>query len=194
MFAILPSTGLPSPPCRILAKSVTGTVQLGVLDNGHVLFVHSVGYAGSPHAFADVGLRRSLHATASGKIFLAAMPWAEVEKIMSAHCDRYTDRTITSLPRMKQEIAEIQRKNYALNVEELLAGYWVLAAPVIGRDGRTLAAISLTLSTEHFSPDQERALRCSRKRSRTQVFPAARQPWTGPVETVKPGKRLTGCD
>jgi DNA-binding IclR family transcriptional regulator len=74
---------------------------------------------------------------------------------MSAHCDRYTDKTITSLPRMKQEIAEIQRKNYALNVEELLPGYWVLAAPVIGRDGRTLAAISLTLNTEHFSPDQE---------------------------------------
>jgi DNA-binding IclR family transcriptional regulator len=142
-------------PMQDLAKSVTGTVQLGVLDNGHVLFVHSVGYAGSPHAFADVGLRRSLHATASGKIFLAAMPWTEVEKVMSAQCDRYTDKTITSVPRMKQEIAEIQRKNYALNIEELLPGYWVLAAPVIGRDGKTLAAISLTLSTEHFSPDQE---------------------------------------
>lgn len=142
-------------PMQDLAKSATGTVQLGVLDNGNVLFIHSVGYAGSPHAFADVGLRRSLHATASGKIFLAAMPWPDVEKIMTAHCDRYTDRTITSVPRMKQEIAEIQRKNYALNVEELLPGYWVLAAPVIGRDGNPLAAISLTLSTDNFSPDQE---------------------------------------
>ena len=43
-------------PMQDLAKSVTGTVQLGVLDNGNVLFVHSVGYTGSPHAFADVGL------------------------------------------------------------------------------------------------------------------------------------------
>lgn len=142
-------------PMQDLAKNVTGTVQLGVLDNGNVLFIHSVGYTGSPHAFADVGLRRSLHATASGKVFLAAMPWAEVERIMATHCDRYTDKTITSVPRMKQEITEIQRKNYALNVEELLPGYWVLAAPVIGRNGQTLAAISLTLSIEHFSPDQE---------------------------------------
>ncbi len=78
-------------PMQDLAKSVTGTVQLGVLDNGNVLFIHSVGYAGSPHAFADVGLRRSLHATASGKIFLAAMPWPEVEKIMTNGCDKYTE-------------------------------------------------------------------------------------------------------
>lgn len=142
-------------PMQELAKNVAGTVQLGVLDNGNVLFIHSVGYAGSPHAFADVGLRRSLHATASGKIFLAAMPWPEVERIMSSPCDRYTEKTITSIPRMKQEIGDIQRKKYALNVEELLPGYWVLAAPVVGRNGQTLAAISVTLSTEHFTPELE---------------------------------------
>jgi DNA-binding IclR family transcriptional regulator len=142
-------------PMQELAKSITGTVQLGVLDNGAVLFIHSVGYAGAPHAFADIGLRRSLHATASGKIFLASMPWPDVEQLMADGCDRYTEKTITSLPRMKQELSEIQRKNYALNLEELLPGYCVLAAPVVGCDGKPLAAISLTLSTEHFSPDQE---------------------------------------
>jgi DNA-binding IclR family transcriptional regulator len=142
-------------PMQELAQQVPGTVQLGVFDNGQVLFIHSVGYPGSPHAFADVGLRRPLHATASGKIFLAAMPWAEVEKIMSSRCDKYTDRTITSPTRMKREIAEVQRKHYALNVEELLPGYWVLAAPVMSSSGQTIAAISLTVPTTGSSLDQE---------------------------------------
>lgn len=144
-------------PMQDLAQQVTGTVQLGVFDNEQVLFIHSVGYPGSPHAFADVGLRRPLHATASGKVFLAAMPWAEVERIMAAHCDKYTDKTITSPARMKRELAEVQRNNYALNVEELLPGYWVLAAPVIGKDGRTVAAISLTLPTNEADLEQESA-------------------------------------
>jgi DNA-binding IclR family transcriptional regulator len=142
-------------PMQELAKHTPGTAQLGVVDNDQVLFVHSVGSPGSPHAFADVGLRRQLHATASGKIFLAAMSWPEIENIMSSGCKKYTDRTITSIDRMKQEIAEVQRKKYAINIEELLPGYWVLAAPVIGREGRTVAAISLTLGMEHFSADQE---------------------------------------
>jgi DNA-binding IclR family transcriptional regulator len=142
-------------PMQELAQHVPGTVQLGVFDNGQVLFIHSVGYPGSPHAFADVGLRRPLHATASGKIFFAAMPWAEVEKIMSSHSDKYTDRTITSPARMKREIAEVQRKHYALNVEELLPGYWVLAAPVMNNSGQTVAAISLTLPIAESSLDRE---------------------------------------
>ena len=61
-------------PMQELARQLPGTVQLGVLDQDYVLFIHSVGYSGAPDAFADVGLRRPLNATASGKIFLASMP------------------------------------------------------------------------------------------------------------------------
>jgi DNA-binding IclR family transcriptional regulator len=138
-------------PMQELARQAPGTVQLGVLDGDYVLFIHSVGYPGSPHAFADVGLRRPLHATASGKIFLAGLPTDEIERIMSLPCEKYTDKTITSLARMKQEIAHVRRKHYARNIEELLPGYWVLAAGIVGRNGRVSAAISLTLALEEFS-------------------------------------------
>src|ERR1700749_377181 len=70
-------------PMQELARQLPGTVQLGVLDQNHVLFIHSVGYSGAPDAFADVGLRRPLNATASGKIFLAGMSPKEVERIMA---------------------------------------------------------------------------------------------------------------
>jgi DNA-binding IclR family transcriptional regulator len=145
-------------PMQELARQAPGTVQLGVLDGDYVLFIHSVGYSGSPHAFADVGLRRMLHATASGKVFFAGMPTEEVERIMSLRCEKYTDKTITSLARMKQEIAQVRRKHYARNMEELLPGYWVLAAGIMGRNGRAAAVISLTLALEEFSPAREIAL------------------------------------
>ena len=94
-----------------LARQVPGTVQLGVLDQDYVLFIHSVGYSGAPHAFADVGLRRPLNATASGKIFLAGMPQESVERIMAKSTEKYTSSTITSLAKMKQEITHVEARS-----------------------------------------------------------------------------------
>jgi DNA-binding IclR family transcriptional regulator len=142
-------------PMQELARQVPGTVQLGVLDQDYVLFIHSVGYSGAPHAFADVGLRRPLNATASGKIFLAGMAPGNLERIMAKSTEKYTSSTITSLPKMKQEIAQVRKMRYARNVEELLPGYWVLAAGVGGQEGSPAAAISLTLPLQEFPPDNE---------------------------------------
>jgi IclR family acetate operon transcriptional repressor len=99
-----------------------------------------------------------LNATASGKIFLSCMPAEEVERIMSRCIKRYTSSTITSSARMKQEIAMVKKMGYARNVEELLPGYWVLAAGVVGRDDRPVAAISITLPLQEFTPERETAI------------------------------------
>ncbi len=141
-------------PMQELARQLPGTVQLGVLDQDHVLFIHSVGYVGAPDAFADVGLRRALNATASGKIFLAGMTAEEVDRIMAKCTEKYTSSTITSAARMKQEILQVKKMRYARNVEELLPGYWVLAAGV-GQDEVPAAVISITLPLSEFTPERE---------------------------------------
>jgi DNA-binding IclR family transcriptional regulator len=122
----------------------------------HVLFIHSVGYTGAPDAFADVGLRRPMNATASGKIFLAGMKSKQIERVMAKCTERYTDNTITTPERMEQELEQVRKVRYARNVEELLPGYWVLAAGVIaGQDDVPAAAISITLPLAEFSPEGE---------------------------------------
>ena len=145
-------------PMQGLARQFPGTVQLGVLDQDYVLFIHSVGYSGAPDAFADVGLRRPLNATASGKIFLAWMPPRKWIASCRSALRKYTSSTITSLARMKQEIAMVKKTRYARNVEELLPGYWVLAAGVVGREDRPVAAISITLPLAEFTPERETAI------------------------------------
>ncbi|MDE3104098.1 MAG: IclR family transcriptional regulator [Acidobacteriota bacterium] len=143
-------------PMQELALQIPGTVQLGVLDQDYVLFIHSVGYAGAPDAFADVGLRRPMNATASGKIFLAGMQPDEVTRIMAKSTERYTSSTITSAERMQGELELVRRARYARNVEELLPRYWVLAAGVYaGVEELPAAAISITLPLSEFSPERE---------------------------------------
>jgi DNA-binding IclR family transcriptional regulator len=145
-------------PMQAVARQLPGTVQLGVLDQDYVLFIHSVGYSGAPDAFADVGLRRQLNATASGKIFLTGFSPDGLERIMAKCTKKFTSSTITSLNRMKQEIALVKKMGYARNVEELLPGYWVLAAGVVGHDDRPVAAISITLPLKEFSKEKEAAV------------------------------------
>jgi DNA-binding IclR family transcriptional regulator len=144
-------------PMQELVKQIPGTAQLGVYSEGQVLFVHSVGYPGSTHAFADVGLRRPLHATASGKLFLADMPLRQVEQLMSHGVQRYTERTTVSFTRMKEELRRVAKQGYAVNDEELLPGYLVIAAPVLDSNGTTVAAISVTLPVDHSHPKTEAA-------------------------------------
>jgi DNA-binding IclR family transcriptional regulator len=144
-------------PMQELVKQIPGTAQLGVYSEGQVLFIHSVGYPGSTHAFADVGLRRPLHATASGKLFLADMPLKQVEQLMSHGVQRYTERTTVSFARMKEELRRVAEQGYALNDEELLPGYVVIAAPVLDTGGKTVAAISVTLPVDHSHPTTEAA-------------------------------------
>lgn len=136
-------------PMQALAKQVPGTAQLGVLSDDSVLFIHSVGYPASTEAFADIGLRRPLHATASGKLFLAEMPLDKVKQLMPRGIKKYTARTTVSFIRMKKELAQVTVKGYAVNDQELLPGYIVLAAPMLDCSRNTVAAISITLPVEH---------------------------------------------
>jgi DNA-binding IclR family transcriptional regulator len=143
-------------PMQTLAKQIPGTAQLGILSEDKVLFIHSVGYPESAFdAFADVGLKRALHATASGKLFLADMPLDEVERLMSHGVERYTERTTVSFARIKEELIQIAAKGYAVNDEELLPGYLVLAAPVFDSSGSTVAAISITMLADHTYQENE---------------------------------------
>ena len=135
-------------PMQALAKQIPGTAQLGILSEGKVLFIHSVGYPGSTEAFADVGLQRALHATASGKLFLADMPLDEVERLMAHGVVRYTERTLVTFDQIKEELLQIAAKGYAVNDEELLPGFYYMAAPVLDTNGATAGTISITIPAE----------------------------------------------
>ena len=143
-------------PMQALSKQISATAQLGVLAEGKVLFIHSVGFPGPTEAFADVGLTRALHATAAGKLFLADMPVEEVERLMSRGVEKYTERTAVSFKQIKEELLQIEEKGYAVNDEELLPGFFILAAPIYDSTGSTVGTISVTLLADqaHQSDDQ----------------------------------------
>jgi len=63
---------------------------------------------------------------------------------------RYTAFTKTRLEDVKQELREVAQRGYALDSQEVERGLSGVAAPVLARDGRVIAAVGMTGPTVRF--------------------------------------------
>lgn len=134
------------PELERLARAAHDPASLAVLDGDRV----SVVAQGDPPSVAAIpdwtGRRLPLHATAAGKVLLAAVPERDVLRIVRVGLRAYTPRTITALEPMLEELARVRRRGFAVALGELEGGLHTIAAPV--HDGRSaiVAAVELRAS------------------------------------------------
>jgi DNA-binding IclR family transcriptional regulator len=128
-----------------LQRTVLETVNLAVLDLDSVLYVDVLE---SPHAFRLVstpGVKRPLHCTGLGKALLAFLPAADQERLLSAMTfEKMTPRTVTSVVRLRKDLAHIRECGYAIDDEETVIGARCVAAPILDSKQRAIAAISIS--------------------------------------------------
>jgi IclR family acetate operon transcriptional repressor len=78
-------------------------------------------------------------------VLLAFLPEGQAEGLLAGVAlQRFTPKTITTLPRLRQELKKIRETGFALDDEENTPGVRCIAAPVFDRFGRETAALSLT--------------------------------------------------
>jgi IclR family acetate operon transcriptional repressor len=81
-----------------------------------------------------------LHATSTGKAFLAALPDSELEAIA---LERFTDTTITDPAALRAELATVRERGYAVSHGELEAALWGVSAAALDAGGRPAAVVSV---------------------------------------------------
>jgi IclR family acetate operon transcriptional repressor len=86
-----------------------------------------------------VGRRLPHHATAVGKVLLAF----GAARLGRAPLERLTPDTVTDRGTLEAQLDTVRLCGYATAVGELEPGLAAVAAPVLGADGRALAAISI---------------------------------------------------
>jgi DNA-binding IclR family transcriptional regulator len=102
---------------------------------------------------AEVGDRRPLHATSSGKAILAFLAAEERDEILkSLSLARHTDRTVTSLPALRASLDEIRRAGVCMTIDELVPGASGIASPVFDRYGRVAGAFAIGGPTDRVRP------------------------------------------
>jgi DNA-binding IclR family transcriptional regulator len=146
-----------------LARRTGETASLEVLADHEIMVLAEVRGRFRGSASERVGARWPAHAAATGKVLLAAALEEEGEVwerfLASARrLPRYTERTITSLPRFRAALARVTRDDYSVALEELERGYVAIGAPVRDQDGRVVAALCLGGPASRLSPQRLPAL------------------------------------
>jgi DNA-binding IclR family transcriptional regulator len=92
-----------------------------------------------------VGDQAPLHCTSVGKATLAFLPEEEVEAIMArAGMTVFTEKTISSLDTLKDDLVKTRKRGYSIDCEEHEANTFCIGAPILDRRGRVIGACSLS--------------------------------------------------
>jgi DNA-binding IclR family transcriptional regulator len=135
--------GVASPVLRRLAADTALVVHLGVLIGADVVYLDEVGGGGVAVPTRVAG-RTPAHASALGKAMLSRLPAEEVDAILPGPLRKRTPATISDLPTLHRELAQIRsRHGLAYDDQELAVGLSSVAAPIRIADGE-LAGLSLT--------------------------------------------------
>jgi DNA-binding IclR family transcriptional regulator len=133
------------PVLRALAADCGETVSLAVPRDLQLVYVDQVQ---APHVMAADWLGRPtpLHATSTGKAFLAWLPAEERAAALAAPLRRFTDTTITDRRALAAELEAVRRRGHALSLGELEPALWGASAPVL--DGERVIAVVSVWGTE----------------------------------------------
>ena len=122
---------LAKPHLDDLAQATQETALLAVLSGNEVVFVEKIDSGQPIRYIAQVGTRRPLHCTASGKLYLAFLPPANVDAyVATVGLVRYARNTITDRRRLAAELARIRARGYAIADCEFLPDLLGIAMPV----------------------------------------------------------------
>jgi IclR family acetate operon transcriptional repressor len=119
------------------------TIHLAVLQGSSIIKILK---RDARHAIrvdsASLGRSDAAHATATGKAILAWLSHDDVSHMMAEHgMARFTDKTITDLAALFDELAHVRRDGYAIDREEFIGGVICVAAAIRDHTGGVIGAI-----------------------------------------------------
>ncbi len=139
-----------------LAARTNESVRLGTLHDGQVLLVHHVFRPDNSPQVLEVGALLPIHATAMGKVLLAAHPYMASDLGNgTGQLPRYTPSTITDPKVLTAELQQVLDQGWASSLEELIEGETSLAAPIRDRQGVAVGAIAISGPTERLCEDAQ---------------------------------------
>jgi len=136
-----------TPHLESLTNKAGETSNLVILapNQREVVYVKQVASDATVKGFSFIGSRAPAHATGVGKVLLASKDWEGIRDVIDGNdLKALTDKTITDLSRLKEELKEVSEKGFAIDREECEKGAACIAAPVRNNRGETEAAISIS--------------------------------------------------
>jgi IclR family pca regulon transcriptional regulator len=138
-----------------LVEKTEESSSAATLDLPEIVYVARVPTRRIMAISLSVGSRLPAHATSMGRVLLADLPTDELEHYLANEPrDRLTEHTITDADALRREIATVREQGWAYVDQELEIGLRSIAAPIMGRSGRTIAALNVSAAAPRVSIEE----------------------------------------
>lgn len=148
-----------------LSEKTGESSHLAIMDDAmHVTFIDKS--VGTLWLTMDVviGYSKYAHLTGTGKAILAYKSDQFINQyIRSASFEACTPNSIPDAGTLLRRLDEIREQGYSIDNEEVEAGLYCIAVPILSRDSNPIASISLSGPTTRMVTNQESHLRHLKK-------------------------------
>ncbi|MGJ7520390.1 IclR family transcriptional regulator [Variovorax sp. LT1P1] len=127
-------------------RDLTGeTVHLAVPNGDSMVYIEKLESPSAVRMASRIGTRVSLHATAVGKAYLAALDETALAALLeSLPMPRYTVNTTADIGALQAQIAQTRARGWSVDNEENEPGIHCFGAVIRGIEGVPVAAISVS--------------------------------------------------
>lgn len=140
-----------------LSEEIGETCNCATLDGNHTIYFDRVECNWPIKINLHPGSRLPLHATASGKLFLAHMKPKERKRLLNAApLSRNTERTLVSPELLEVELKKIKAESVGYDNEEFLTGMVAIAVPVFDKSNRICFTVAVHAPTTRMQLDDLR--------------------------------------
>ncbi len=142
-------------PLRQLMEQTGETANLGIADQGFIVFISQIETQNPIRAMFRAGARSQMHASGIGKAMLAHMPRAEVEKLVETNgLPKFTAQTLTTNQALFCDLEVSAARGWAFDNEERYKGMRCVASAVFDRLGAPVAGISVSGPAARFTDEK----------------------------------------
>lgn len=146
------------PELRKLAARSGETATLEVPVEGSMLILAEVLGKHLVTVTAEIGTRWPIHATSTGKAYLAALPEERWREALEPPLKRVTPATIVDAEELDRVLKQVRARGYATAMDEIEAGASAVSAVLRNSLGTPIGAISLGGLTSRLTPRRVKSL------------------------------------
>ena len=133
------------PVMEALVQQVHESCSAAVLDATDIVYVMRVATQKIMSISLGIGSRLPAWCTSMGRLLLSDLDDAEVRRRLEAEpLEPLTKHTVTDLDALLAKVVQARRQRWCLVNQELEEGLISIAAPIVNRSGRMVAALNIS--------------------------------------------------
>jgi IclR family pca regulon transcriptional regulator len=144
---------LAQPVMEELTATLKESCSAAVLDGDDIVYVLRVPASKIMSINLGIGSRLPAYCTSMGRVLLAGLPDEQLKPRLAAMTlAPRTAKTVTDPARLMELLQQVRLQGCALVAEELEEGLVSMAAPIVNRAGRVVAAVNISGQQQRTPP------------------------------------------